>query len=120
MTDIRPVHRAIGKGDLDRTGAVTLEQRRRLQSLEAHAVGEFEDPLVAEVCHHDRDLILRLIRLAEEQTISWRASVGEARAAGAADEARVAAHELRAWARTVRDLRAALRHVVTFGGSPEG
>lgn len=79
-----------------------------------------EPELVAEVCHHDRDLILRLIRLAEEQTMSWRASVGEARAAGDADEVRVATDEMRGWARTVRDLRAALRHVVTFGGPAEG
>ena len=76
--------------------------------------------VVAEVCHHDRDLLLRLIRLAEEQTISWRASVREARGAGDADAARAAADEMRGWSRTVRDLRAALRHVVTFGGPAEG
>jgi hypothetical protein len=76
--------------------------------------------LVAEVCHHDRDLILRLLRLAEEQTISWRSTVGQARTAGDADAARTAADQMRGWARTVRNLRAALRHVVTFGGPAEG
>lgn len=76
--------------------------------------------LVADVCHHDRDLLLRLIRLAEERTLTWRASVGRARADGDADAARLAADEMRGWARTVRDLRAALRHVVRFGGQAEG
>ena len=75
---------------------------------------------VAEVCHHDRDLILALIRLAEERTIAARASVDRARAAGDADAARSAADEMRRWARTVRLLRAALRHVVTFGGPADG
>lgn len=70
---------------------------------------------VAEVCHNDRGLLLRLIRIAEEQTISWRSSVGEARAAGDADRVREATQEMRGWRSTVRDLRAALRHVVTFG-----
>ncbi|GGK70095.1 T3SS (YopN, CesT) and YbjN peptide-binding chaperone 1 [Ornithinimicrobium pekingense] len=75
---------------------------------------------VAEICHHDRDLILRLIRLAEERTIEARASVGRAGAAGDADAARSAGDEVRRWSRTVRVLRAALRHVVTFGGPGEG
>ena len=98
---------------------MTFFELATLLQLDAEGAG-LAPALVAEVCHHDRDLILRLIRLAEEQTISWRASVGQARAAGDADAARDAAQELRGWARTVRDLRAALRHVVTFGGQAEG
>lgn len=77
--------------------------------------GSLEPAAVAEVCHHDRDLILRLIRLAEEQTISWRASVDAARQAGDADGVRETTQEMRGWRSLVRDLRAALRHVVTFG-----
>lgn len=77
--------------------------------------GPLDPAVVAEVCHHDRALLLRLIRIAEEQTISWRSSVGEARAAGDADRVREATQEMRGWRSTVRDLRAALRHVVTFG-----
>ena len=74
-----------------------------------------EPAAVAEVCHHDRDLILRLIRVAEEQTMSWRSSVGAAREAGDADRVRETTQEMRGWRALVRDLRAALRHVVTFG-----
>lgn len=90
-----------------------------LLRLEAENAG-LPPALVADVCHHDRDLILRLLRLAEEQTISWRSSVGQARSAGDADAARTAGDEMRGWARTVRNLRAALRHVVRFGDTAEG
>ena len=103
----------------DTAEAVLPPELATLLELDADGAG-LAPALVAEVCHHDRDLILSLIGLAEEQTISWRTSVGQARAAGDADQARAAADEMRGWARTVRDLRAALRHVVTFGGSPEG
>lgn len=79
------------------------------------------DPaVVADVCHNDRALILRLIRLAEEQTIGWRRTLDEARAALDTDAARDATGELRGWNTAVRDLRGALRHLVTFGGPDEG
>lgn len=87
-----------------------------LLQLDADGQGGLEPALVADVCHHDRSLLLRLIRISEEQTIAWRQSVEEARAVGDAEEARVAGGELRGWDSTVRELRAALRHVVTFGG----
>ncbi|MGD8201045.1 T3SS (YopN, CesT) and YbjN peptide-binding chaperone 1 [Ornithinimicrobium sp. W1679] len=88
-----------------------------LLNLDPEGQERLEPALVADVCHHDRSLILRFIRIAEEQTISWRESVDEARAAGDVEEARVATGELHGWQSTVRDLRAALRHVVTFGQS---
>lgn len=79
------------------------------------------DPaVVADVCHRDRSLVLQLIRAAEEQTLSWRRTLDEARAAGATDAARDATDELKTWNMTARDLRAALRHIVTFGGGDEG
>lgn len=84
--------------------------------LELDAAGGPLDPaLVAEVCHHDRQLILRLIRITEEQTLTWRAAVREAGSNGDADGARSATQEMRSWQATLRELRAALRHVVTFG-----
>lgn len=92
------------------------EELLTLLQLDAEGTGPLEPALVADVCHRDRALILRLIRIAEEQTISWRESVDEARAAGDVEEARVATGELSGWQSTVKDLRAALRHVVTFRG----
>lgn len=91
------------------------EELLTLLNLDPEGQERLEPALVADVCHHDRSLILRFIRIAEEQTISWRQSVDEARAAGDVEEARVATGELHGWQSTVRDLRAALRHVVTFG-----
>ena len=91
------------------------EELLLLLNLDTEGRAGLEPALVADVCHHDRSLILRLIRIAEEQTISWRRSVDEARAAADVEEARVATGELHGWQSTVRDLRAALRHVVTFG-----
>lgn len=87
--------------------------------LEMAGDGPLAPAAVAEVCHHDPALLLRLIGLAEEQTISWRTSAGEARAAGDADGVREATQEMQGWRSTVRDLRAALRHVVTFGPEDE-
>lgn len=91
------------------------EELMTLLQLAADDEDRLDAALVADVCHRDRTLILQLIRIAEEQTISWRESVDAARAAGDADEARVASGEMRGWESTVRDLRAALRHVVTCG-----
>lgn len=93
-----------------------------LTLLQLHAEDEdrLDPAAVADVCHDDRSLVLRLIRLAEEQTISWRRTLDEARAAGATDAARDATGELRSWNTAVRDLRGALRHLVTFGGEDEG
>lgn len=90
------------------------EELLTLLQLDADGDGPLEPSLVADVCRRDRGLILRLIRIAEEQTISWRESVDEARAASDAEEARSATGELHGWQSTVKDLRAALRHVVTF------
>lgn len=91
-----------------------------LTLLQMGARGTGLDPAaVAEVCHRDRGLIVRLIRLAEEQTISWRRSVQTARSAGDVDAARAATGELRGWQSTVKDLRAALRHVVSFDPGPD-
>jgi hypothetical protein len=91
------------------------EELLTLLQLDADGDGRLEPALVADVCRRDRSLILRLIRIAEEQTISWRESVDEARAAGDVEEARTATDEVQGWQATVSDLRAALRHLVTFG-----
>ncbi|GAA1179391.1 hypothetical protein GCM10009584_21560 [Ornithinimicrobium humiphilum] len=117
----QPVVRAV---DVAPPAAPEAEPPAELQTLVQLQLdaegGDLEPALVADVCHRDRDLILRLIRMAEDQTLRWRSGVGRARAAGDADGARSAGDQVRAWARTVRNLRAALRHVVTFGGSAEG
>lgn len=93
-----------------------------LTLLELHADGQprLEASVVADICHHDRALILRLIRAAEEQTLARRVALDDARGAGDAEGARAVTGELRGWETTVRDLRGALRHVVTFGGEEEG
>ncbi|AXH95400.1 T3SS (YopN, CesT) and YbjN peptide-binding chaperone 1 [Ornithinimicrobium avium] len=93
---------------------------RTVLDMSADGAPPLDPAAVAEVCHHDPALLLRLIRVAEEQTISWRTSVGTARTAGDPDEVRAATQEMRAWRSTVRDLRAALRHVVTFGPEEGG
>ncbi|GGF45641.1 hypothetical protein GCM10011366_11710 [Ornithinimicrobium tianjinense] len=89
-----------------------------LLQMDAHGTG-VAPAVVAEVCHRDRALILRLVRLAEEQTISCRRSVQAARSTGDVDAARAATGELRGWQSTVKDLRAALRHLVSFGPGPD-
>lgn len=91
------------------------EELLTLLNLDREGPVPLEPALVADVCHHDRSLILRFIRIAEERTISGRGAVDEAREAGDVERARAATEELHRWQSTVRDLRAALRHVVTFG-----
>ncbi|MEJ7627958.1 MAG: YbjN domain-containing protein [Nocardioidaceae bacterium] len=68
--------------------------------------------LTAKICHHDRDLVLRFITIAEEQAIAWRISVDEARHSGDADQAAGYDIEVRAWDSTADLLRAALRLIV--------
>jgi hypothetical protein len=86
-----------------------------LLALDADGDERLEASLVADVCHHDRDLVLRLLRIAEEQTLTWRDAVDEAREAADAEAVSAATTELQGWESTVRDLRGALRYVVTFG-----
>ncbi len=97
------------------TDDVLPEELLTLLNLDREGPVALEPAVVADVCHHDRSLILRFIRIAEERTISGRAAVDEARDAGDVEGARAATDELHRWQSTVRDLRAALRHVVTFG-----
>lgn len=109
----------LGRSTGDAEDALPPELETLLQ-LAAEGTGPLDPVLVADVCHHDRDLILRLIRMAEERTINCQESVDEARMAGDADEARAVAGELRGWESTLHDLRAALRQVVTFHRGAQG
>lgn len=67
---------------------------------------------VAGLFHGDMHLVLHSIRISEEQTIAWRESTADALAEGDEEEAAACAHEMRAWEKTVSDLRAALRFIV--------
>ncbi|MFK5646735.1 T3SS (YopN, CesT) and YbjN peptide-binding chaperone 1 [Ornithinimicrobium sp. LYQ121] len=100
--------------EVDEDEELPFELQTLLQ-LDAGGDARLEASLVADVCHRDRDLILGLLRVAEEQTLTWRDAVDEAREAADAEGVSAATTELRAWESTVRDLRGALRYVVTFG-----
>ena len=77
--------------DLDGKRAITLE-------------------LTAKICNHDRDLVLRFIRIAEKDAFAWRQSAQTVREAGDPDaEADVCEHESQAWEATADLLRDALR-----------
>jgi hypothetical protein len=103
-----------GRDDEDSEEELPPELQTLLQ-LDADGDERLEVSLVADVCHHDRDLILRLLRIAEEQTLTWRDAVDEAREAADAEAVSAATTEMQGWESTVRDLRGALRYVVTFG-----
>lgn len=64
------------------------------------------------ICHRDSELVLALIRQAEEQVIAWRKSVGRALEQGDSEEAAVCEHEGDSWQQTVDLLRGALRLIV--------
>lgn len=68
--------------------------------------------VIAALFHGDMHLVLHSLRLSEEQTIAWRESTQEALAADDDEEAAACAHEMRAWEKTVSDLRGALRLIV--------
>lgn len=83
--------------------------------------GESVSPgLAAEICDHDRDLLLSLIRSSSLQEIGWRESHEEAVFAGDRDEAAACALELESWEATTRLLRRALRLVVESGQEDPG
>ena len=79
-----------------------------LLQLDADGDERLEASLVADVCHHDRDLILRLLRIAEEQTLTWRDAVDEAREAADAEEVSAATTEI-----TGSTSRLGLRYVIS-------
>ncbi|GAB93038.1 T3SS (YopN, CesT) and YbjN peptide-binding chaperone 1 [Gordonia rhizosphera] len=82
-----------------------------LVQLDAGGEVELSDEEVARICGHDREAILRYIRIVEQQMINWRNSADEALTSGDSDEAEVCLHEAEGWAKTARDLRGALRAV---------
>ncbi len=83
-----------------------------LIQVDAEGVDRQPPELVAGLFRGDMHLVLQSIRLSEEQTIAWRESTAEALAQGDEEEAAACAHEMRAWEKTVSDLRGALRHIV--------
>jgi hypothetical protein len=83
-----------------------------LLQLDDDDVGPLTTREIAAVCDFDRDSILRYIKVSEEQRFSWRSSVSDALARDDEEEAAACEHEEKAWAETVKSLRAALRFVV--------
>ena len=83
-----------------------------LIQVDAEATDRQPPDVVAGLFHGDMHLVLHSLRLAEEQTIAWRESTQEALAEDDEDEAAACAHEMRAWEKTVSDLRGALRLIV--------
>jgi T3SS (YopN, CesT) and YbjN peptide-binding chaperone 1/T3SS (YopN, CesT) and YbjN peptide-binding chaperone 3/TY-Chap C-terminal domain len=71
------------------------------------------DPdLAASVCSYDRDVVLRLLKIASQEEIAWRQSYDEAAMTGDKDEAAASDAEAAGWAKTVETLRQALRVIV--------
>jgi T3SS (YopN, CesT) and YbjN peptide-binding chaperone 1/T3SS (YopN, CesT) and YbjN peptide-binding chaperone 3/TY-Chap C-terminal domain len=71
------------------------------------------DPdLAASVCSYDRDVVLRLLKIASQEEIAWRQSHDEAAMTGDKDEAAASDAEAAGWAKTVETLRQALRVIV--------
>lgn len=68
---------------------------------------------VAELCDDDASVIVGLIRQAEDQAITWHHRWEEAVLAREDEAAQASRRELRAWEETIRQLRAALKLVVT-------
>ena len=67
---------------------------------------------VAEICDHDRDAILRYLRISTDEAIEWRRAADVAADRGDQTEARACLHEADGWAQTKETLRAGLRAVV--------
>ena len=84
-----------------------------LIQVDADATDRQPPDVVAGLFHGDMHLVLHSLRLAEEQTIAWREATQEALAEGDEEEAAASAHEMRAWERTVSDLRGALRLIMS-------
>lgn len=71
------------------------------------------DPdLAASVCSYDRDVVLRLLKIASQEEIAWRQSYDEAAMTDDKDEAAACDTEAVGWAKTVETLRQALRVIV--------
>jgi len=83
-----------------------------LLELDAEGTGSLSAVEVATICGNDRDKILAFIRECSGQEIEWSKAAETALGEGDRDEAAACEHEGKAWAATVRMLRAALRVVV--------
>jgi hypothetical protein len=83
-----------------------------LAQLDAEQRGSVDPELAAGICGHDPEVILDLIRAAEEQEIAWRQARDAAALAGDVEEAAACESELRNAAASIRLLRRALRVVV--------
>jgi hypothetical protein len=64
------------------------------------------------VCSYDRDVVLRLLKIASQEEIAWRQSYDEAAMTDDKDEAAACDTEAVGWAKTVETLRQALRVIV--------
>lgn len=87
-------------------------QLMALLQYDAEGTAEVAPAVVARLFDNDLDLLVSCLRLSEQETISWRQAMDEALEAHDQDEADACVHEMRAWEKTVADLRAGLRFVV--------
>ncbi len=85
-----------------------------LAMLQLDAEGDLsvEPEVIAALFEGSIELVVQCLRLTEQETICWRESMEDAMALGDSDEADVCANEMRAWERSVSDLRAGLRFIV--------
>lgn len=83
-----------------------------LLELDPHGEGDLDPDLAASVCAYDRDLVLRLIKVASRQELTWRRSAETCLVRGEHEEAEVCFGESRGWEVSVETLRAALRVIV--------
>ncbi len=103
----------------DRTASSTADEDfempaelETLLHLNADEQSPVDPDLAASVCGYDRDVVLRLLKIASQQEITWRRSQDEAAMQGDRDEAAARGGDAARWAKTVETLRSALRVIV--------
>lgn len=80
--------------------------------LDPGGAGSVSAQTAASVCQHDLGLLLRLIRICEEDVLAWREAAQEATEEADWDEADACQREANGWQTTVHLLQRALRVVV--------
>lgn len=87
-----------------------------IMQLDADGDGDLDPELVADICGHDRELVLALLHQCGREEIAWSQAAEAAVLGGDEDEAAACEHELHAWESTTQLLRRALRVVARRSG----
>lgn len=98
--------------DADSDGTDLPPELLTLLHLDPDGASTVEPDLAASVCNYDRDVVLKLLKIASQEEIAWRQSYDEAAMKGDREEAAASDTEAAGWAKTVETLRQALRVIV--------